>query len=70
MVLGYLAYETLGRLVELCLLVRRDASRYDFTYGQNLQTVENGGKTKSCDKSFNIGQKFIMKKKIIEKLYF
>ena len=28
MVLGYLAYETLGRLVELCLLVRRDAARY------------------------------------------
>ena len=27
MVLGYLAYETLGRLVELCLLVRRDAAR-------------------------------------------
>ena len=44
MVLGYLAYETLGRLVELCLLVRRDAARYDFTYGQKLQQVENGGK--------------------------
>ena len=26
--MGYLAYETLGRLVELCLLVRRDAARY------------------------------------------
>jgi len=40
MVLGYLAYETLGRLVELCLLVRRDAARDPVTRLSSPLVVE------------------------------